>query len=84
MHRYQDMDPEELQSIVRDSILACADEEGKANLAKIGIQLRRRGVHYGKLSRFFDNQQSYVTTWLDESTDPPIAYARLTDQETPA
>lgn len=81
MRRYQEIDPLELQEIVRAALEACADEDGKANLAKIGIYLRRQGVHYGKLSRFFAHQAGYVRTWLDETTSPPIAYARLQDQE---
>ncbi|MDX2246687.1 MAG: hypothetical protein SF052_07930 [Bacteroidia bacterium] len=75
------MDKAELENIIREVISVSADETGWANLAKIGILLRKKGVKYGKLSRFFVGYTHIVETRVDESVQPPIAYARLMNVE---
>ncbi|MEZ4826402.1 MAG: hypothetical protein R3C61_08925 [Bacteroidia bacterium] len=75
------MDRAELEIIIREVISQSADETGWANLAKIGILLRKKGVKYGKLSRFFGDYAHMVETRVDDSIQPPIAYARLTVSE---
>ena len=72
-----DTNKAELEKSIREAIKATADESGWANLAKIGIQLRKNGVKYGKLSRFFGDYQHLVETKVDKTIQPPIAYAKL-------
>ncbi|MEZ4774507.1 MAG: hypothetical protein R3D00_15085 [Bacteroidia bacterium] len=71
------MDKAELEIIIREVLSVSADEAGWANLAKIGILLRKKGVSYGKLSRFFSEFTHMVETRVDDTIQPPITYARL-------
>lgn len=75
------MDKAELEIVIREVISVSADETGWANLAKVGILLRKKGVSYGKLSRFFGGFSHIVETRVDDTIQPPIAYARLMPTE---
>lgn len=59
------------------AIEECAKEDGWANLAEVGVVLRSKNVKYGKLSKFILNFSEIVETRVDEVRQPPVAYARL-------
>lgn len=80
MNRNPSLSAAELEGFIAESIQACADAEGWANLARVGTELRARGVNYGKLKRFFADYDQLVEVRLDMTIDPPIAYARLKDR----
>ncbi|GAB4412984.1 MAG: hypothetical protein OHK0039_19420 [Bacteroidia bacterium] len=58
-------------------MLACSTTDGWANLARIGIHLREKGIHYGKLILFFRDFAHLIETRIDDSVQPPVAYARV-------
>ena len=72
-----DTNKAELEKVIRQAIIDSANEDGWANLAKIGIQLRKNGIKYGKLSRFFADYTYMVETKVDTTIQPPIAYAKI-------
>lgn len=71
----------EFESEIREAVSSCADDHGWANLAEIGVILRRKGVKYGKLSRFFENYKYLVETKIDHTLNPPAVYAKLIEAE---
>jgi len=71
------MDKSDLHEILKEAITKCADENGWANLAKIGAYLRRNGVKYGRLSRMLKNYEDLVEVKIDDSMQPPVAYAKI-------
>ena len=71
------MDKSELQSIITEAINKCADEQGWANLAKMGAFMRKKGVKYGRLSRMLAEHTDIVEVKVDDSMQPPVAYAKL-------
>jgi hypothetical protein len=68
------------ENALKEAIAACTNEEGWANLAEIGGALREKGIKYGKLSKFIARFPELVETRIDESRQPPVAYARLINQ----
>lgn len=75
------MDKTEIENIIREAIESSRDENGWANLARIGIHLRKSGVDYGKLSKFFVGYGDLVETKVDETIQPPVAYVRLIEND---
>ena len=71
------MDKSELENIIIEAVNKCADEQGWANLAKMGAFIRKRGVKYGRLSRLLAEHGDIVEMRIDDSIQPPVAYARL-------
>jgi hypothetical protein len=71
------MDKSELQSIIIEAVNKCADEQGWANLAKMGAYMRKKGVKYGRLSRMLAEHLEIVEVKIDDSIQPPVAYAKL-------
>ena len=71
------MDRAEIEKIIREAVSACANEDGWANLAEIGAHLRKQGVKYGKLSKFFNDFPELVETRMDTEIAPPVAYAKI-------
>jgi hypothetical protein len=67
----------EIEKVLKETVMSCANEDGWANLAEIGSKLRQKGIHYGKLSRFLQGYSSIVETQIDYSVTPPAVYARL-------
>jgi hypothetical protein len=67
----------ELESILKEGVNGCANEQGWANLAELGTYLRQRGLQYGKLSRFLLDFNDILETRMDTSITPPAVYARL-------
>ena len=67
----------EFESILKEGVRSCANEQGWANLAELGTYLRQRGLQYGKLSRFLLDYQDIIETRMDNSITPPAVYARL-------
>jgi hypothetical protein len=71
------MDKSELESIIIEAVNKCADEKGWANLAKMGAFIRKKGVKYGRLSRLLAEHTDIVEIRIDDSIQPPVAYAKL-------
>lgn len=71
------MEKAELESIIIESVNKCADDSGYANLAKMGAFLRKKGVKYGRLSRLLKEYGHVVEIKIDDSIQPPVAYAKL-------
>ncbi|UZR94756.1 hypothetical protein [Chondrinema litorale] len=71
------MEKSEIENVVRESVLECADEQGWVNLAKLGPVLKAKGIHYGKLSRFFNDYTHMLELRTDSEIQPPVVYARL-------
>lgn len=74
------MDKSELENIIIEAINKCADENGWANLAKMGAFIRKKGVKYGRLSRLLREYEHLVEIRIDDSIQPPVAYAKLVSQ----
>ena len=75
------MEKSELETIIIEAVGKCADENGWANLAKMGAFMRKQGVKYGRLSRLLKEHTDIVEIKIDENIQPPVAYARLVPQE---
>ncbi|MBU2649303.1 MAG: hypothetical protein KKA81_00080 [Bacteroidetes bacterium] len=71
------MDKGQIQEILIETISMCADDTGWANLAKIGAILRKKGLKYGRLSRMLKEYGQIIELRVDESIQPPVAYARI-------
>ena len=71
------MDKSELENIIIEAVNKCADEEGWANLAKMGAFMRKKGVKYGRLSRLLAEHTGIVEIKIDDSIQPPVAYAKV-------
>jgi hypothetical protein len=71
------MDKSELESIIIEAVNKCADDEGWANLAKMGAFIRKKGVKYGRLSRLLAEHTDIVEIKIDDSIQPPVAYAKI-------
>ncbi len=67
--------------VLAEVIAECAKEDGWANLAEVGVLLRKKNITYGKLSRFILRFQNIIETKVDEIRQPPVAYARLKANE---
>lgn len=65
------------KEVLIEAISDCAKAEGWANLAEVGVVLREKNIKYGKLSKFILNFSDIVEIRVDESRQPPVAYARL-------
>ncbi|MEI7523614.1 MAG: OST-HTH/LOTUS domain-containing protein [Mariniphaga sp.] len=63
--------------VLKEVIADCAKDNGWANLAEVGILLRNKNISYGKLSKFVSKFPEIIETRVDESKQPPVAYARL-------
>ena len=74
------MEKSELESIIIEAINKCADENGWANLAKMGAFIRKKGVKYGRLSRLLKEFENLVEIKIDDSIQPPVAYAKLMEE----
>lgn len=71
------MDRSELENVIIDSVNHCADDNGWANLAKMGAYMRKQGVTYGRLSRMLKEYTHIVEIKVDDNIQPPVAYAKL-------
>ncbi|WP_157638183.1 OST-HTH/LOTUS domain-containing protein [Flexithrix dorotheae] len=71
----------EIEKVIKNALAESCDETGWANLAKVGTELRKNGVKYGKLSRFFNNYQDLVEVKTDYSINPPVVYAKLREHQ---
>jgi len=71
------MDNSDLHEVLKEAITKCANEEGWANLAKMGAYLRRNGVKYGRLSKMLKSYEDLVEVKIDDSMQPPVAYAKI-------
>lgn len=60
-----------------EAIKDCAKMDGWANLAEVGVALREKNIKYGKLSKFIRNYSEIVEVKIDDTRQPPVAYARL-------
>ncbi len=70
------MEKSELENIIIEAVDKCADENGWANLAKMGAFMRKQGVKYGRLSRLLKEYDHLVEIRIDDSIQPPVAYAK--------
>ena len=71
------MDKTEIQEILIEAISQNADETGWAHLAKIGAMFRKQGLKYGRLSRMLKDYEDVIEMKIDDSMDPPVAYAKV-------
>lgn len=71
------MEKSELESIIIEAVNKCADEDGWANLAKMGAYMRKQGATYGRLSRLLAEHTDIVEIRVDDNIQPPVAYAKL-------
>ena len=74
------MEKSELENIIVEAVNNCADENGWANLAKMGAYIRKKGVKYGRLSRLLKEFETVVEIKIDDSIQPPVAYAKLVQE----
>ncbi len=74
------MDKSELEDIIIEAVNKCADEEGWANLAKMGAFMRKKGATYGRLSRMLAEFNHIVEIRIDDNIQPPVAFAKLVEQ----
>ncbi|RMG70243.1 MAG: hypothetical protein D6722_08930 [Bacteroidetes bacterium] len=81
MNRNPSLCAAELETFIIESVQSCQGAEGWANLARVGTELRARGVNYGKLRRFFADYDHLVELRLDMNIDPPVAYVRLRQEQ---
>ena len=65
------------KDVLIEAITDCSKAEGWANLAEVGVILREKNIKYGKLSKFVLNFSDAVEIKIDDSRQPPVAYARL-------
>ena len=63
--------------VLTEVITDCAKADGWANLAEIGVMLRKRNIVYGKLSKFILKFPDLIEIKIDELRQPPVTYARL-------
>ena len=68
------------REVLIDAITDCTKADGWANLAEVGVVLREKNIKYGKLSKFVLNFTDIVETKLDETRQPPVAYARVKEE----
>ena len=69
---------ETIESEVLTEVIAeCSKADGWANLAEIGVLLRKKNFAYGKLSKFIQKFPDIVEIRIDELRQPPVTYARL-------
>ena len=73
------MEKSELENIIIEAVNKCADEDGWANLAKMGAFMRKKGAKYGRLSRLLAEYGHIVEIRIDENIQPPVAYAKLVE-----
>ncbi len=71
------MDKAQIQEILIEAISKNADDTGWANLAKIGAMLRKMGLKYGRLSRMLKDYEEVIEMKIDDSIEPPVAYAKV-------
>jgi hypothetical protein len=71
------MEPTELTDALKEAVSSCAKFEGWANLAEVGVILKEKGIMYGKLSKFINKFPDEIETRIDNDKIPPVAYARL-------
>jgi hypothetical protein len=74
------MEKSELENIIIEAVNQCANDEGWANLAKMGAFIRKKGVKYGRLSRLLKEYDHIVEIKIDESIQPPVAYAKRKEE----
>lgn len=67
------------REVLIEAITDCAKADAWANLAEVGVVLRGKGIKYGKLSKFILNFSDITETKVDETRQPPVVYARLTN-----
>ena len=65
------------REVLAEVISECTKADGWANLAEVGVLLRKRDIAYGKLSKFILKFSDIVELKVDESRQPPVNYARL-------
>jgi len=63
--------------VLTEVITNCAKADGWANLAEIGVMLRKKSIAYGKLSKFILKFPDIIEIKIDELKQPPVTYARL-------
>jgi len=68
------------RDILIEAIFSCAKSDGWANLAEVGVVLRQKSIKYGKLSKFVQNFSEIIEIKIDETRQPPVAYARLIEE----
>ncbi len=69
------------REVLVEAITDCAKSDGWANLAEVGVQLRSNNIKYGKLSKFILKFSEIIETKIDDTREPPVAYARLKELE---
>ena len=65
------------KEVLVESITNCSKVDGWANLAEVGVLLRRKNIKYGKLSKFVLDYSDIIEMRIDDTNQPPVAYARL-------
>jgi hypothetical protein len=75
------MESNELIGALREAVSSCAKFEGWANLAEVGVILKEKGIMYGKLSKFIIKFPDEIEIRIDNEKQPPVAYARLKNNE---
>jgi hypothetical protein len=71
------METREIVKILEAAVYDCTKEDGWANLAEVGVILREKAVPYGKLSKFIARFPDIIEIRIDDTRQPPVAYARL-------
>jgi hypothetical protein len=69
------------REVLVGSIAECAKADGWSNLAELGVLLRQKDIKYGKLSKFILNYSEIIEIKVDDTRQPPVAYARLRETE---
>lgn len=66
--------------VIKDAIEQNLEQDGWAQLAKVGATLKAQGINYGKLSIFFKSYSDIIEIESDDSVFPPVAYAKIKDE----
>ena len=68
--------------VLAEVISDCAKADGWANLAEIGVLLRKKNISYGKLSKYIRRFPEIIELKVDDLKVPPVTYARFKVIET--
>lgn len=62
---------------VKKAVQHHANDDGWADLSKVGKHLKKNGVKVGKLSKFTKKHKKLLKVKVDDSTMPPVTLVKL-------
>ena len=67
----------EYEKAIKEAVAKCANENGWANLAELGAEIRQNGIKYKKLLKFLNEYKHIIDIRVDDAMQPPVVYAKL-------